>query len=146
MNLNKNQIRGVSKITKILVVDDDPQIIKSVLSFFNKSTEFNVFVADNGKKAIDIFIRNNIDIIVSDIDMPEINGFGVLENAKKIEIPTILISARNYDSTKVEALKAGAVDFFGKPLSIKDIVDSIRKHARQKSNKTKEVYECRKTS
>jgi len=114
------------KSLNILYVEDEPATAKKFLSILKKI--FNeVFYAPNGKEALDIFYSNNINIIISDINMPIVNG---LELAKKIRetdtnIPIVLISARNESDTLLQAIDLNIDSYILKPISLDGFIEKI---------------------
>lgn len=100
----------------ILIVDDTPEnidILNSLLSEFKKK------VATNGRKALQLIETDHPDLVLLDIDMPEMNGFEVCEIIKRNEstkdIPVIFLTANTDKSTTVQGFKLGACDFMTKP-------------------------------
>ena len=131
----------MSKIPKILIVDDDPDIIE-ILRYNLSLAGYNVKAASNGKEAIKkakIFIP---EIILLDVMMPEMDG---IEACRLIrEIPSlnnsriIFLSARNEDYTQLSAFDAGADDYISKPVKPKILlkkISSIFKRIHKKENK-----------
>ncbi len=69
---------------KILIADDSDQIINFLLALFRKYSSHKLLIAKNGREAIKMLEENpDIDLVITDIDMPYVNGFGVLEAMKK---------------------------------------------------------------
>jgi DNA-binding response OmpR family regulator len=110
----------MSELTKkILVVDDEYKIIEVVKSFL-ESKGFLVFSAENGKKALEIFNRENISFIILDLMMPEMSGEEVCQNIrKKSKVPIIMLTAKSEEADMLEGLGIGADDFITKPFSLK---------------------------
>ena len=132
----------MSQIPKILVVDDDPDIVE-ILRYNLSLAGFDVKAASNGKEAIKkakIFIP---EIILLDVMMPEMDG---IEACRLIrEIPSlnntriIFLSARNEDYTQISAFDAGADDYISKPVKPKILlkkISSIFKRIHKKENKS----------
>ncbi|MBM4338612.1 MAG: sigma-54-dependent Fis family transcriptional regulator [Deltaproteobacteria bacterium] len=101
----------------ILVVDDEPN------SLFGTSQvlideDFNVFTAENGKKALELIYTHPLNVIVTDEKMPDLSGMELLVEVKKSfpTLPVILLTAYGSVSMAVEALKQGAFYFFEKPI------------------------------
>jgi two-component system alkaline phosphatase synthesis response regulator PhoP len=131
----------MSKIPKILIVDDDPDIIE-ILRYNLSLAGYEVKAASNGKEAVKkakIFIP---EIILLDVMMPEMDG---IEACRLIrEIPSlnnsriIFLSARNEDYTQLSAFDAGADDYISKPVKPKILlkkISSIFKRIHKKENK-----------
>lgn len=104
---------------KILVVDDEVKIIEVVKSFL-ESKGFLVFSAGNGKKAIEIFERENISLILLDLMMPEMSGEEVCTMIrKKSRVPIIMLTAKAEEVDLLKGLGIGADDYITKPFSLK---------------------------
>lgn len=104
-------------MAKVLVVEDSLYQRKGIV---RSLTEWGheVLQADNGNAALKILEDETPDIILTDLLMPELDGFGLLKamNEKGINIPTIVLSADIQTSVKVECSSLGAKDFLSKPL------------------------------
>jgi DNA-binding response OmpR family regulator len=104
---------------KILVVDDEIKIIDVVKSFL-ESKGFLVFSAENGKKALEIFDRENISLIILDLMMPEMSGEEVCTTIRrKSRVPIIMLTAKSDEADMLVGLGIGADDFVTKPFSLK---------------------------
>ena len=105
----------------ILIVDDIPENIFSLKTLLEDIFNINVFSVLSAKEAIKILMNNEIDLILTDVQMPEINGFEFAKYIKEIEklknIPLIFITAiNNKDEFKVQGYELGAVDYITKPI------------------------------
>ncbi|MEM9894727.1 MAG: response regulator [Bacteroidota bacterium] len=114
MSRNKDRFR-------ILVADDDYSNVETILSIIDESVD-EVFYAPNGKKAIEIAIEENPDLIVMDWEMPILNGIQAIKelrrNTETQGIPIIVATGVNVEDHNLrEALEVGAVDFLKKPFS-----------------------------
>jgi two-component system response regulator AtoC len=101
---------------RILVVDDDVHMRSSIVELLKFSETYDVLEADNGKNALSILGKNPIDLIFSDIKMPEMDGISLLEEVKKSykNIPFIVMSAYGDIQTAVTAMHKGAYYFVEK--------------------------------
>ncbi len=104
----------------VLIVEDQDEI-KALLEFKLKSSGYDVILAENGKKCIEVARKNPPDLIVLDMMMPVMNGFDTLANLKKDPklqaIPAIIVSAKSTEQDIVKALELGADDYITKPFS-----------------------------
>jgi DNA-binding response OmpR family regulator len=104
----------------VLIVEDQDEI-KALLEFKLKSSGYDVILAENGKKCIEVARNNPPDLIVLDMMMPVMNGFETLANLKKDPtlqaIPAIVVSAKSTEQDIVKALELGADDYITKPFS-----------------------------
>ena len=114
-------------MSNILILDDEKSI-RNTLREILEYEKFKVSEAENGKKGLEMLIKESFDIILCDIKMPEMDGIEVLEKAKNLEIDTqfIMISAHGTIETAVEATKKGAFDFIQKPPDLNRLLLTIR--------------------
>lgn len=112
-------------IKKILIVDDEVKIIDVVKSFL-ESKGFVVFSATNGKKAIEIFDRENITLILLDLMLPVMSGEEVCTLIrKKSRVPIIMLTAKVNETDMLQGLGNGADDYITKPFSLKALYARI---------------------
>jgi DNA-binding response OmpR family regulator len=105
----------------ILVVDDEPKILEVAVSFM-ESRGFHVFSAENGQKAMEIFGRENIALVILDLMLPDISGEDVCrEIRKKSRVPVIMLTAKAEENNIVEGLELGADDYITKPFGLKEL-------------------------
>ncbi|MDX9924563.1 MAG: sigma-54 dependent transcriptional regulator [Ignavibacteriaceae bacterium] len=106
----------------ILLIDDEFPQLQSLKSFLSKRN-MKVFTASDGQKGLDIIRNNAIDIVITDFQMPGLNGLEVLEKAKEInaELDIILISAYGTIERAVDIMKAGAFDYLTKPIDLTEL-------------------------
>lgn len=111
----------------VLIVDDEPEIIE-LIRFFLRDEGFRVVTADNGVTARDVLAKEKVGLIISDIRMPQEDGFHLLRFAKKNYplIPFIFISAFT-DMNVEEALRLGAQGFIRKPWEEGELVLTVRR-------------------
>jgi len=100
---------------KILLVDDEPSI-RQLLSYRLRKEGYEVVLAENGREAIAVLERGGIDLLVSDIRMPDMNGVEVLRAAKALDpdILGVMITAYASKETSIEALRLGASNYVEK--------------------------------
>lgn len=111
---------------KILIVDDEKKIIKIVSSYLTKEG-FEIFTAEDGKKALEIFENNSLDLIVLDLMLPKISGEEVCSTIRrKSDIPIIMLTAKGQENDKIEGLNIGADDYLVKPFSPRELVARIK--------------------
>ncbi len=112
----------------LLVVDDEPSVL-GVVTELLLNLGFNVDSAGNGKEALQLLRNKNHSILVTDINMPELNGIELIKGIKK-EIPEINIiamTAYDKDYTYMSVINAGADDFVIKPFNIDEMEAKIRR-------------------
>jgi DNA-binding response OmpR family regulator len=113
---------------KILVVDDDEDTIE-LLEFSLKKAGFAVGTARNGVEALKKVCSISPDLVLLDLMMPEIDGFGVCETLKSnpmtATVPIIMLTAVTSQLSRMSGLEAGANDYLTKPFSPKLVVSKI---------------------
>ncbi|MCK9562370.1 MAG: sigma-54 dependent transcriptional regulator [Bacteroidales bacterium] len=128
----------------ILVVDDERAIrnsLKDILEF----ESYTVLLAENGKNALELLQNNKVDLVFSDIKMPEMDGIEFLKLATEIrgDIPIVMISGHGTIDIAVDAIKHGAFDFIAKPLDLNRILITV-KNALEKTELVQETTKLRK--
>jgi two-component system KDP operon response regulator KdpE len=110
----------------ILLIDDEPQI-RRVLRASLTAQGANVLDVASGEEALELLREQTVDLILLDLNMP---GMGGLETCRGIrsgwDVPIIILSVREADTDKVEALDAGADDYVSKPFSFDELMARIR--------------------
>jgi two-component system, OmpR family, KDP operon response regulator KdpE len=118
----------------ILVVDDEPQI-RRVLRSTLASQGYDVVEAQNGQEGIEMAVRERPDLILLDVNMPDMSG---LEACSKIRLslstPIIMVTVRNSERDKVLALDSGADDYVVKPFAMGELLARIRVALRRSSS------------
>ena len=113
---------------KILIVDDEPNIVMTLEYTFKKSN-YEVFLARDGQEALDILKTNFPDVIILDIMMPMVDGFATLEQIRKDDnlqhTKVMFLSAKNKESDIEKGLALGADAYMTKPFSIKKVVEKV---------------------
>jgi DNA-binding response OmpR family regulator len=114
---------------KILIVDDEPNIVMS-LEYTFKKNNFEVFIARDGQEALDILNNQLPDVIILDVMMPMVDGFATLEKIKKDErlqrCKVIFLSAKNKEKDIKKGLSLGADLYVVKPFSLKKLVEQVQ--------------------
>lgn len=111
---------------KILVVDDEKKIVEIVKAYFEKEG-YKILVAYDGQSAIDIAIKEEPDLIVLDLMLPEISGWDICRTIRtKSSVPIIMLTARDEDTDKIIGLELGADDYVTKPFNPKELVSRVR--------------------
>ncbi|MEN6317104.1 MAG: response regulator transcription factor [Clostridiaceae bacterium] len=123
----------------ILIVEDDKQIRKFI-DFSLRSQEYNCIEASTGKDAMNIIATQNPAAIILDLGLPDMDGIDIIKQVREFsDIPVIVVSARDQDNEKVEALDAGADDYLTKPFSINELLARIRVVFRHRINKKDDI-------
>lgn len=118
-----------AKKFKVLVVDDEIPI-QRIVKFNLEKEGYVVFLADDGKKALESVKQNRPDMILLDVMMPEMDGYEVCKVLKKDtktkNIPVIMLTARGQESDEKKGLSSGADDYITKPFSPKKLMELVR--------------------
>jgi two-component system, NtrC family, response regulator AtoC len=112
----------------VLLVDDE-QNARDALSLAIKRDGYSVIAAANGKEGIDALASNPVDIIITDLIMPEVTGMEVLRYARRHHPNVMVIMITGYASveTAIEALKEGAFDYITKPIKLDEVKITLKK-------------------
>ena len=111
---------------RILVVDDEPAIRRAVRTNLSRHG-YHVAEAETGQQGIDLHASFKPDIIVLDLSLPDIDGFGVIGRIReRAQTPIIVLSVRGGERDKVSALDLGADDYLTKPFSVNELLARIR--------------------
>lgn len=112
----------------ILVVDDDPSIVNALVFALTKEG-YNVHSSTSARRALEMVRSEKPELIISDITMPEMDGYAFLQEIKKDEatkmIPFIFISARGEPTDRIKGLKTGVDDYLSKPFEIKELAARV---------------------
>jgi DNA-binding response OmpR family regulator len=114
---------------KILVAEDDRVILKT-LEFRLKKDGFDVYLAEDGKRAAEMLSEVMPDLVLSDIMMPYVTGLellNIVKNFKEKKIPVILLTSLGHEETVVKAFEMGVEDFLTKPFSPNELTMRIEK-------------------
>ncbi|WP_314589352.1 response regulator transcription factor [Paenibacillus terrigena] len=106
----------------ILLVEDDVLMREFITDYFKKE-QWDVYEAENGREALEIFEQAMMDLIVLDIMMPEMDGWSVCRKIRqKSDVPIIIITARTEDDDQIMGFELGADEYVTKPFSPKVLV------------------------
>jgi len=113
-------------MTKILVVEDEDSF-SDALSFLLGKEGFEVSVAEDGVKALQIFERDGADLVLLDLMLPGLSGTEVCRQLRmKSSVPIIMLTAKDTEVDKVVGLELGADDYVTKPYSSRELIARIR--------------------
>lgn len=119
---------------KILIVDDEPNIVMS-LEYTFKKNNFEVFIARDGQEALDILETAEPHVIILDIMMPNVDGYDTLEQIKRIErlkdTKVIFLTAKNKEKDIEKGLSLGANLYVTKPFSVKKLIEQVHELLQQ---------------
>jgi two-component system KDP operon response regulator KdpE len=116
----------MNDVARILVVDDEPQLTR-VLRTGLKSRGYEVRVASDGISALELFSDWHPNLVITDLAMPNMDGLELCRQLRKLSpVPIIVLSAKDEEKTKIEALDLGADDFVTKPFGIDELLARVR--------------------
>ena len=111
---------------KILVVDDEASI-RRILETRLKMAGYNVVTAEDGEEAVELFNKTNPDIVILDVMMPKMDGYGVTREIRRVsDIPIIILTALGDVSERITGLELGADDYVIKPFSPKELEARVK--------------------
>lgn len=110
----------------ILVVEDDPQI-RNFLCYTLHNEAFNYLSVGTAQTALNTIVSEQIDLIILDLGLPDFDGLEVIKKVREwSDVPIIVVSARDQDKEKANALDLGADDYLTKPFSATELLARIR--------------------
>lgn len=116
---------------RILVVDDEVQITR-VLRAALQSNGYEVTTATNGVEALTQYLESTPDLVITDLSMPEMDGVELTQEIRqRASTPIIVVSVRNQESAKIQALDEGADDYITKPFGIQELLARVRVQLRR---------------
>ena len=119
---------SVSGRPKVLIVEDNEDMQIYISNLLDSAYE--VSLADNGKKALDFLNKEKVDLIITDAMMPEMDGFSFIEHLKESEslrpVPVIMLTALNFENSKLKALAMGVDDYLTKPFSATELLARVQ--------------------
>jgi len=132
-------------VTFILVVDDEPHIVRT-LTINLRARDYDVESAGDGRSALQIMQERSPDVIVLDLGLPDMDGLDVLRRVRETSMtPVIVLSARQESDDKIEALDAGADDYVTKPFGMDEFLARVRAAARRKGREVDALPTVRTT-
>lgn len=113
-------------MSRVLIVEDDTAL-RRTLTISLTARRYEVHEAGTGEKALELVRGSAPDLVVLDLGLPDVDGLTVIDRIRATSrVPIIVLSARNLQSHKVDALEAGADDYLTKPFGLEELVARIR--------------------
>ena len=130
---------------KILIVEDDADI-QMIEEAYLQSANFETMIVDDGNKVLQVLENNTFDLILLDLMLPGKNGFDICKEIReKLDIPILMVTARNESIDKIRGFGMGADDYIAKPFDPAELVArvtaNIRQYERLKNTKPQEEEE-----
>lgn len=124
----------------ILIVDDELDILNLIVTVLEKEGFRNIYRADSGKKALEIFSKHKIDLIVLDIMLGDMEGYDLCKEIRKNSlVPILFLSAKDEELDKILGFTIGGDDYITKPFSPKELAYRIKAHLRRREYEGSEL-------
>ncbi|QGV78064.1 response regulator [Streptomyces ficellus] len=118
-------------MTRVLVVDDEPQIVRALVINL-KARKYEVDAAPDGATALELAAGRHPDVVILDLGLPDMDGVDVIRGLRGwTRVPILVLSARQTSDEKVEALDAGADDYVTKPFGMDELLARLRAAVRR---------------
>lgn len=118
-------------MARVLVIDDEPQIRRALRAGLERGGH-NVTLAESGEQGLDAAAAAPPDLVILDLAMPGLDGFGVCEELRRwSKAPIIVLSVRDEEDDKIRALDLGADDYLTKPFGIGELMARVRANLRR---------------
>ncbi len=115
----------------ILIAEDDGDIVE-LLRLYLENSGYRVISADNGEKALELMKREHVDLALLDVMMPQMDGYELTRQIRKISnIPILILSARDQDYDRILGLNLGADDYLTKPFNPMEVAARINSNLRR---------------
>lgn len=123
----------------ILVVEDEASIAE-VVTLYLKRAGYTVQTASDGRKAMNVFERGQIDFVILDLMLPEVDGLALTRWLRdRSDVPIIMLTARREEADRIAGLESGADDYVVKPFSPQELVSRVRAVMRRLGREQTEV-------
>ncbi len=128
----------MSNVIRILIVEGDP-VSQETLRYSLTDAGYRCTVASDGLAAANYLELNSFDLLLLDTDLPSLDGFDILDYARQLKVPTIIVSARSAVADRVKGLRAGADDYIIKPFDVQEVCARAEAVLRRCSNISTEI-------
>lgn len=124
----------------ILLVDDDKEFRKAMKKMFENSGYAAVIAAD-GNEALDALSKEDFDLVISDLRMPNLNGIELMEELQRrgLEIPIVFLTAFGEVESYMDLMNLGAFEYLNKPVKSKEILEVVRRATETHTNSAESV-------
>ncbi len=121
----------------ILIVDDEPTLVKGLRFNLEQQEGYNIDVAYDGEEALKIFDQNKHNLVLLDLMLPKVDGMEVCQKIRSLcDVPIIMLSAKGEDMDKIMGLEYGADDYITKPFNMLELKARIKTVLRRTSSKS----------
>ena len=129
--------------TKILIVEEEIDIREGISEYLSE-VGYDVMVAEDGQEGIDLFKSNEFDLVLLDIMLPKINGFGVLSQIREIsDVPVMMLTAMTDDYSQIMSFNEKADDYITKPFSVVVLhkrIEALQRRIQGRQQNNKWIY------
>ena len=129
--------------TKILIVEDEIDIREGISEYLSE-VGYDVMVAEDGQEGIDLFKSSEFDLVLLDIMLPKINGFGVLSQIREIsDVPVMMLTAMTDDYSQIMSFNEKADDYITKPFSVVVLhkrIEALQRRIQGRQQNNKWIY------
>ena len=126
---------------KVLIVEDE-QSISNFISMVLNANGYDTIIVGSGEEALTMIASHCPDLIVLDLGLPDMDGMEVLKSVRKwSNLPVVVVSARNHEHDKVEALDYGADDYLVKPYELDELSARVRALLRRSAGRADPIIE-----
>ena len=129
--------------TQILIVEDEIDIREGISEYLSE-VGYDVMVAEDGQEGIDLFKSNEFDLVLLDIMLPKINGFGVLSQIREIsDVPVMMLTAMTDDYSQIMSFNEKADDYITKPFSVVVLhkrIEALQRRIQGRQQNNKWIY------
>jgi DNA-binding response OmpR family regulator len=132
----------MAKATKVLIVDDDPELRDGLTEQLSLHEEFEAVAAENGSKGVQAAKAGQIDLVIMDVGLPDIDGHEAVRILHKngFKAPIIMLTGHDTDPDTILGLESGANDYVTKPFRFTVLLARIRARLRQHETSEDAVY------
>ena len=141
-SLNEDRARRMAQTKTILVIDDDDDLRSALAEQLALEDDFSVVEAPTGEKGVEAAKASQPDLILLDVDLPDINGREACRRlrAEGIKTPVIMLTAATSDNETIEGLEAGADDYVAKPFRFNVLLARVRVQLRSHEQSENAVF------
>jgi two-component system KDP operon response regulator KdpE len=113
---------------KVLIIDDEADVVEALtLTFHLQWQDWEVLTAYDGESGLEVFSRENPDVVILDIAMPGMSGFEVLRRIREVsDVPVLMLTVKEEEMDKVKAFELGADDYIVKPFGTLELLARIK--------------------
>src|SRR6266849_6717177 len=123
----------MTKVRKILIIDDDADVRESLVEHFALHDEFEAVAVETGVKGVQAARAGHVDLVIMDVGLPDVDGREAVRILRKngFKAPIIMLTGHDTDSDTILGLEAGANDYVSKPFRFAVLLARIRAQLRQ---------------